>query len=85
MDRLQFLYRLMKCADGFTSKLHQTLQYHYSDVCSDDDVVVQQILAALATNDSLDAFDVGLKTHIYRVLDRWKQQGTAIPDPWWAT
>ena len=85
MDRLQFLYRRMKCAYGFTSKLQQTLQYHYSDVCSDDDVVVQQILAALAAHDSLDAFDTGLKNHVYRVLDRWNQQGTAIPDPWWAS
>jgi hypothetical protein len=84
MDRLQFLYRRMKCESGHTTDLINDLHYHYADVCCDDDTVVQQILLALDANEPLDRFDQGLKDQIYNVLRRWRQQGNNTPDPWWA-
>ena len=72
---------------GF-DELYDALKYHYSDVCCNDDVLINKLIDALydrASREELFKIDEEEIIHnITHTIEIWLRQDKMTPDPFWA-
>jgi len=83
MRPLISLFRRMKYEHG-GKYLLEALRLHYSDICSDGDLVVHRILDALEANVDSIAECESIQQNVYKTLNYWSKLGKCQPDVWYA-
>ena len=71
-----------------SDELYDALKYHYSDVCCNDDVLINKLIDALydrASREELFKIDEEEIIHnITHTIEIWLRQDKMTPDPFWA-